>query len=167
MGKFTMKTNSKKMMSRIGYVVIATALLMACASTTLEQQIAVKEPGSWDFKYVGTDRVDTYIRIYDSPGKVGWFKYEYGQKHPCNQGFQKVIKTTTPGLVAYEHDHDAKSFACDMKIRYLFRTDTNGHPYEGWVDSRKRHEKTPFVDLTKAVNYMDKTNQKPSFTLVK
>lgn len=59
-----------------------------------------------------------YIRIYDSPGKVGWFKYEYGQKHPCNQGFQKVIKTVAPGLVQYANDPDAKSYACGTKIRY-------------------------------------------------
>jgi len=28
------------------------ATLYGCASTTLEQQIAVKEAGSWDFKHV-------------------------------------------------------------------------------------------------------------------
>jgi hypothetical protein len=140
---------------------------VACASTTLEQQIAVKEPGSWDFKYVVPDANAQYIRIYDSPGKVGFFLYEFGQKHPCNQGFQKTIKTTAPGLVAFENDPDAKSFACNERIRYVFRTDANGRPYEGWFDRRRSHEKTQFVELTKTVNYYDENRKPPKYVLVK
>jgi hypothetical protein len=143
------------------------ATLSGCASTTLEQQIAVKEAGSWDFVIHTKAGQTKYIRIYDSPGKVGYFKYEYGQKHPCNQGFQKAIKTTAPGLVQYATDPDAKSFACDAKTRYVFRTDANGQPYEGWVNEVKDREKKEFMDLAAYVKYSDSTGFKPNYILMK
>ena len=143
------------------------ATLLGCASTTLEQQIAVKEAGSWDF-VIHTKAGETkYIRIYDSPGKVGWFKYEYGQKSPCNQGFQKVIKTVAPGLVSYANDPDAKSFACDEKMRYVFRTDANGQPYEGWFNMIKDREKKEFLDLAAYAKAVDSQGMKPQYILVK
>jgi hypothetical protein len=169
-GKLKMKTTPRKMMTRIGYAVIATALLVACASTTLEQQIAVKEPGSWDFKSRALDvngEPKRIVRIHDKPGKVGFEVFEYGQKHPCNQGFQKTIKTTATGLVSYEQDSDASSFACKGKGRYLFRADENGQPYEGWNGWVEDRSKTQFVELSKRVAYLDKINEAPTFTLVK
>lgn len=143
------------------------ATLYGCASTTLEQQIAVKEPGSWDFKAKNASGTWEYLRIYDSPGKVGWFLYQYGQKSPCNQGFQKTIKTVAPGLVRYANDPDAKSFACDAKIAYTFRTDAQGNPYEGWVYVFKDRENRQFTELTKQVKYTDSIGAKPTFILVK
>jgi hypothetical protein len=144
------------------------ATLYGCASTTLEQQIAVKEPGSWDFQAKNRSGTMEYIRIYDSPGKLGWFKYEYGQKHPCNQGFQKVIKTVAPGIVQYANDPDAKSFACDEKIAYIFRTDAQGNPYEGWVMTLKDRDTRKFTrDLALQVKNIDGRGSKPSFILMK
>ena len=143
------------------------ATLSGCASTTLEQQIAVKEPGSWDFKINLKAGGTEYVRIYDAPGKVGWFKYEYGQKHPCNQGFQKVIKTVAPGLVRYALDPDAKSFACDEKLAYIFRTDAQGAPYEGWFTAIKDREKRELPELTYHVRYWESTGWKPNYFLVK
>lgn len=143
------------------------ATLSGCASTTLEQQIAVKEPGSWDFRLDKKSGGTEYIRIYDTPDKVGWFKYEYGQKHPCNQGFQKVIKTVAPGLVRYALDPEAKSFACDEKLAYIFRTDAQGVPYEGWFSAIKDREKRELSELASQVKYWDSKGAKPNYFLVK
>jgi hypothetical protein len=162
-----MKTVHKKSFAVSGLVAVAVAVLVGCATQTLEQQIAVKEPGSWDFKVDKKAGGTEYIRIYDSPGKLGWFKYEYGQKHPCNQGFQKVIKTTAPGLVRYAHDPDAKSFACSETLAYIFRTDAQGQPYEGWFVEIKGKEKREFAELTYNVKYWDDKGFKPNYFLVK
>ena len=143
------------------------ATLSGCASTTLEQQIAVKEAGTYDFKINLKTGGTEYIRIYDAPGKVGWFKYEYGQKSPCNQGFQKVIKTVAPGLVRYANDPDAKSYACYAKIAYIFRTDAQGNPYEGWVSVIQDREKREFPELAYQVRYSDAKGEKPNYFLVK
>lgn len=144
------------------------ATLSGCASTTLEQQIAVKEVGSWDFAVKSVSGGTNYIRIYDSPGKVGWFKYEYGQKHPCNQGFVKAVKTIAPGLVQYETDTDAKSFACDSKKRYIFRTDALGNPYEGFESFPiKDREKKEFPELIFSVKYWDSKGEAPKYFLVR
>jgi hypothetical protein len=140
------------------------ATLTGCASTTLEQQIAVKEPGSWDFAVKNASGSTEYVRIYDNPDKVGWFKYEYGQKHPCNQGFQKVTKTVAPGLVEYSNA-DTKSFACGTKIRFVFRTDASGHPYEGWVNEIPGREKKDFLGLAQTVKWWDANNIKPTHTI--
>ena len=163
-----MKTSYKLILAACLAASLA-ATLSGCASTTLEQQIAVKEPGSWDFAVFVPSRGGTeYIRIYDAPGKVGWFKYEYGQKHPCKQGFIKAVKTTAPGLVQYVTDADAKSFACTSKKRYIFRTDTLGHPYEGWesIPIEDREEKE-FTEIVGQVNYWDSNGIKPKYLLVK
>lgn len=144
------------------------ATLSGCASTTLEQQIAVKEAGSWDFQVKNRSGATEYIRIYDGPGKVGWFLYQYGQKSPCNQGFQKTIKTVAPGFVQYANDPDAKSFACDKKLAYIFRTDAQGNPYEGWGMLLNDRDKRDFTsDLAKQVKHSESTGQKPSYFLVK
>ena len=144
------------------------ATLSGCAGPTLEQQIAVKEPGSWDFRLDKKSGGTEYIRIYDTPDKVGWFKYEYGQKHPCNQGFVKAVKTTAPGLVQYATDTDAKSFACSSKKRYIFRTDASGHPYEGWeTASIQDREKKEFPELAYTVKWWDSKGEKPNYFLVK
>jgi hypothetical protein len=141
--------------------------LTGCKQIPLEQEIAVKEPGSWDFAVKSSNHSgNAYVRIYDSPEKLGWFKYEYGQKSPCNQGFQKVTKTTAPGLVQYSNEH-TKSFACGEKIRYIFRTDANGHPYEGWGSGIKDHEKKEFNELASTVRYWDAKGMKPNYFLVK
>lgn len=76
-GIFIMKTNFKKSFTKALGVAAVVAVLAACASTTLEQQIAMKEPGSWDFAVQSTPTQTNYIRIYDSPGKLGFFKFEY------------------------------------------------------------------------------------------
>jgi hypothetical protein len=165
-GVFNMKTNFKKLIAATGLVAVATAILVGCASTTLEQQIAVKEAGSWDFAVKSASGGTNYIRIYDSPGKVGWFKYEYGQKHPCNQGFQKAIKTTAHGLVEFSNA-ETKSFACNLRIRYIFRTDASGHPYEGWVTELKDGDKRPQPELAKLTKFWDDKNMKPNYFLVK
>jgi hypothetical protein len=157
----SMKTSHKLILAACLAASLAAAL-SGCASTTLEQQIAVKEPGSWDFKWVGNGGREQYIRIYDSPTKVGWFLYEYGQKSPCNQGFQKVIKLTVPGVVQYELDPAAKSFACGSKIAYTFRTDEAGHPKEGWVQWFAEREKKKFQDIGVWV----RATNPPQFTLV-
>lgn len=144
------------------------ATLSGCASTTLEQQIAVKEPGSWDFSVKNAAGSTEYIRIYDSPGKVGYFKYEYGQKHPCNQGFQKMTKETAPGLVQYVTDIEAKAFACNLNKRYIFRTNSQGHPDEGWTTNPiKDGEKRVFSELSDTVKWWDANKIKPTFTLVR
>jgi hypothetical protein len=161
-----MKTLNK-LFKPVAMAVVAAALLAACKSMPLEEQIAVKEPGSWDFAAKNAAGSTEYIRIYDSPGKVGWFKFEYGQKHPCNQGFQKVIKTVAPGLVRYANDPDAKSFACSTKIAYVFRTDAQGSPYEGWVSEIQDREKSAFAELTYTVKYWDAKGLKPTYSLVK
>lgn len=161
-----MKTSYKLILAACLAASLA-ATLSGCASTTLEQQIAVKEAGSWDFRVKNAAGSTEYIRIYDSPGKVGWFKYEYGQKHPCNQGFQKVIKTVAPGLVQYANDPDAKSYACYGTIRYIFRTDANGQPYEGWVTIFNDLEKKVHPGLTETVNNLDSKGAKPKYFLVK
>jgi hypothetical protein len=150
----------------LGASLLGLVLLTACQQIPLEQQIAVKEPGSWDFR-TDTAGGTEYIRIYDSPGKLGWFKYEYGQKSPCNQGFQKVIKTVAPGLVQYANDPDAKSFACNEKILYIFRTDANGQPYEGWVTGIKDREKKETPPLAYTVKYWESTGTKPKYFLIK
>ena len=161
-----MKTNFKTIAKALGAVAVV-AMLAACASTTLEQQIAVKEIGSWDFKINLKAGGTEYIRIYDALGKVGWFKYEYGQKHPCNQGFQKVIKTVAPGLVRYAIDPDVKSLACDEKLAYIFRTDALGVPYEGWFITIKDREKRELPELANLVKYWDSKDMKPNYFLVK
>lgn len=146
------------------------ATLSGCASTTLEQQIAVKEPGSWDFKSKNLDakgEPKRIVRIYDKPGKVGFEVFEYGQKHPCNQGYQKAIKKTALGLVSYERDRDAESFACDGAGRYFFRIDASGQPYEGWNDGAEDKRKTQLVELSKQAAYFDKIKCAPTFTLAK
>jgi hypothetical protein len=158
-GVFTMKTLTK-LFRPLAMAVVAAALLAACRSMPLEEQIAVKEPGSWDFKSVSSER---YIRIYDNPEKVGSILYEYGQKHPCNQGFQKMLKTTSPGLVQYAVDPALKSFACDEKQRYIFRTDANGIPYEGWISGVKDKEKKEFREMTSVVKYWELNNIKPMY----
>ncbi len=148
-----MKPSYKLILAAALAASLATTL-SGCAGPTLEQQIAVKEPGSWDFKVDKKSGGTEYIRIYDSPEKLGWFKYEYGQKHPCNQGFQKVTKTVAPGLVQYSNA-EFKGFACDEKIRYIFRTDENGHPYEGWVNGVRDREKRDFTELSQSVKFID------------
>jgi hypothetical protein len=163
----SMKPTYKLILAAALAASLATTL-SGCAGPTLEQQIAVKEPGSWDFKINLKAGGTNYIRIYDTPGKLGWFKYEYGQKHPCNQGFQKVIKTVAPGLVQYANDPDAKSFACDEKIRYIFRTDANGHPYEGWTSvAIQDREKKEHPGLVETVKYWDSMGFKPNYLLLK
>ena len=161
-----MKTSYKLILAACLAASLA-ATLSGCASTTLEQQIAVKEAGSWDFKHVRVGGREQYIRIYDTPGKVGYFVFEFGQKHPCNQGFQKAIKTVAPGLVSYANDPNAKSFACDEKNRYVFRTDTNGQPYEGWFSAIKDREKREFSELAYTVKYWDSEKIQPKYFLVK
>lgn len=161
-----MKTSYKLILAACLAVPFA-ATLTGCASTTLEQQIAVKEPGSRDFKHVRIGGREQYIRIYDTPGKVGYFVFEFGQKHPCNQGFQKAIKTVAPGLVSYANDPDAKSFACDEKMRYVFRTDANGQPYEGWFNMINDREKKEFPWMVETVKYLDSETIKPKYFLVK
>jgi hypothetical protein len=141
------------------------ATLTGCASTTLEQQIAVKEAGSWDFKSGGGSTRVQYVRIYDTPGKVGWSVFEYGQKSPCNQGFQKVTKKVAPGLVEYSNAK-TKSFACGSQIRYVFRTDANGHPYEGWGNEFTGREIRDFPELAYSVKWWDANNMKPTHTLM-
>ena len=143
------------------------ATLYGCASTTLEQQIAVKEAGTYDFKINLKTGGTEYVRIYDHPGKVGFLKYEYGQKHPCNQGFQKVIKTVAPGLVRYAIDPDVKSLACDEKLAYIFRTDAQGVPYEGWFTVIKDREKREWSELAYQVKYWEQNGAKPNYFLVK
>ena len=93
--------------------------------------------------------------------------YEYGQKSPCNQGFQKVIKTVAPGLVSYANDPNAKSFACDEKMRYVLRTDANGQPYEGWFNMINDREKKEFPLMAETVKYLDSEGIKPKYFLVK
>jgi hypothetical protein len=160
-----MKTLNK-LFKPVVIAVVAAALLAACKSMPLEEQIAVKEPGSWDFRVIGGVR-DQYVRVFDGPGKVGWTIIEYGQKHPCNQGFQKAIKTAADGLVQYVIDPDSKSFACDVKTRYIFRTDVNGNPFEGWRTEIKDREKKEFRDMVNIVKYWDEKSEKPSYYLVK
>jgi hypothetical protein len=166
-----MKTNFKKLIAATGFIAAATTILVGCASQPLEQQIAVKEAGSWDFKTKTLDangEPKRIVRIYDKPGKLGFEVFEYGQKHPCNQGFQKVIKKTAPGLVRYATDLDSRSFACTSKLEYIFRTDANGHPYEGWemmpINDREKKE---FPDFVKTVKYFDDKNMKPNYFVMK
>ena len=161
-----MKPSHKLILAACLAASLAT-VLYGCASTTLEQQIAVKEPGSWDFKHVRIGGREQYIRIYDTPGKVGYFVFEFGQKHPCNQGFQKAIKTVAPGLVSYANDPNAKSFACDEKMRYVLRTDANGQPYEGWFNMINDREKKEFPLMAETVKYLDSEGIKPKYFLVK
>ena len=161
-----MKTSHKRILAACLAASLA-ATLSGCASTTLEQQIAVQEPGSWDFAVKNAAGSTEYTRIYDSPGKLGFFKFEYGQKSPCNQGFQKVIKTTAPGLVRYVHDPEAKSFACSIRTAYVFRTDALGNPYEGWVTELKDREKKEFLDLAYTVKDWEARGFKPNYLLVK
>ncbi len=141
------------------------ATLSGCAGPTLEQQIAVKEPGSWDFKVKNSAGSWEYIRIYDAPGKVGYFKFEYGQKNPCNQGFQKMIKTTAPGLVEYVRDPDTKSFACAGTLRYIFRTNAQGQPYEGWAGYFSDREKKKFMPFEEMTKLRDSTGELPTIIL--
>lgn len=147
------------------------ATLLGCASTTLEQQIAVKEAGSWDFAVKSASRGVEYIRIYDSPGKVGYFKFEYGQKHPCNQGFQKAIKSTAPGWIALTTDSTEKSFTCDSRRRYIFRLDEKGAPYEGWSQEIADKEGKNFSDFETVAKKWDAAlltkKIDASYTLVK
>jgi hypothetical protein len=163
-GVFTMKSNFKTFAKALGAIAVAV-VLTACATQTLEQQIAVKEPGSWDFITKNSRGVE-YVRIYDSPEKVGWFKYEYGQKSPCNQGFQQVTKTTSAGLVQYSNV-DTKSFACGEKIAYVFRVDQNDQPFEGWVQAIPATEKRTFIDLPSYGRWIEKNNIVPKFSLIK
>jgi hypothetical protein len=164
---FNKKGKNMKLKFKILLITAMVVFIAACATQSLEQQIAVKEPGSWDFKSVS----EGYVRIFDDQGKIGWFKFEYGQKHPCNQGFQKAIKTVAPGLVSYETDVGSKSFACDSKKRYVFRTDEQGNPYEGWVVVISDREKRNFADLSNTVKWWDAKDPsgkaKPTYILVK
>lgn len=161
-----MKTSYKLILAAALAASLA-ATLSGCKQMPLEQEMGAKEPGSWDFAVKNEAGSTEYIRIYDSPGKLGWFKYEYGQKSPCNQGFQKVIKTTAPGLVRYAHDPEAKSYACGSKLAYVFRTDANGHPYEGWSILIKNSEKRELPELKYTVKDWDAKGFKPNYLLVK
>ena len=154
----------KTLATTLATVLALSTLLVGCKQIPLEEQIAVKEPNSWDIKSVSGKR---YIRIYDSPEKLGWFIYEFGQKGTCNQGFQKVIKTAAPGLVQYVLDPVNKSFACDGTLRYIFRTDAQGHPYEGWETYVSDRKKENLSELVKTVAYFEKMGSKPTHFLVK
>jgi hypothetical protein len=131
------------------------ATLSGCATTTLEQQIAVKEPGSWDFKYNQTGGGVGYIRIYDSLDKTGWTVNEYGQKSPCSQGFIKAIKTTAPGWIAFTTDSKDKSFACDKNFRFIFRTNDQGTPFEGWLQVVTDRSGKDFPDFESSAKKWD------------
>lgn len=162
-----------KFFKQAALAIVAVALLTACKSMPLEEQIleGMNEAGTYTFKHVGPTVVsgarEQFIRIHDKPGKVGFEVFEYGQKHPCNQGFQKAIKTTASGLVAYEQDANARSIACNEKLRYIFRTDAGGRPYEGWFDARKVNDKRQFVDLTRTEKFYEEKAILPKYQLVK
>jgi hypothetical protein len=166
----SMKTTHKLILAACLAASLAAAL-SGCASTTLEQQIALKEVGSWDFQVKNASGATEYIRIYDSPGKVGYFKYEYGQKHPCNQGFQKAIKSTAPGWIAFTTDANEKSFACNSRLRYIFRTNDEGVPYDGWLQKVADHERKDFPDFESTVKRWDAAllgkKSNAGYTLVK
>ena len=159
----------KTLATTLATVLALSTLLVGCKQIPLEEQIAVKDPNSLDFKFVSAkgSKLEQYIRIYDGPNKLGWFVFEFGQKHPCNQGFQKVIKTIAPGLVQYVIDPVSKPFACSLTIRYIFRTDAQGQPYEGWVTEDKDNKNLKLVELTRSVEHFDKVGTKPTYYLVK
>jgi hypothetical protein len=148
------------------------ATLSGCASTTLEQQIAVKEPGSWDFKYASNISGGYgYLRIYDNPSKIGWIVNEYGQKHPCSQGFTKAIKNTAPGWIGFTTDNNEKSFACDTRLRLIFRMNDQGVPYEGWAQKFTDRERKELPDFESTVKQWDAAllvkKSNATYTLVK
>jgi hypothetical protein len=162
-----MKIVHKKIFAISGLAAVSFTVLVGCATQTLEQQIAVKEPGAWDFKSIDLRLSGgyRYTRLYDKPGKVGWEVMEYGQKHPCNQGFTEAVKTTTLGFVRYE-SANTKSFACDIKMAYVFRTDENGKPYEGWYFAIPLKEQRKFVDINNFTKWNDKEKYPADYKLV-
>ena len=156
----------KTLATTLATAVALSTLLVGCKQMPLEEQIAVKEPYSWDFKVIMRDGSTRILRIYDGPDKLGYFVYEYGHKNPCNQGFQKTIKTTAPGVVRYVNDSASKSYACYETIGFYFITDEKGHPLKGWNYLVKDDSGEKLPNLAKQIAALIKRGDKPSYTLV-